>query len=414
MKKVLNMGICKVMVIIVMALCLMVGTITSGLAAGTELNDVSGHWAGEDINRLVALGCINGYPDGTFRPDNKITRAEFVKVLITALGEDKMQGSTFIDTGSHWSEPYIKAALERGIIELPDYYNNRFQPDVNITRGEMAKMVALGMGLKKSAGEMGAGDMKFKDRNGIPAKLAGYVAVATKEGIIKGYPDNTFRHDGEATRAQAVAMIVRMIDWLEDNGGGDSNVGNSGDDNNTSSGDGIDLDNIVESPLGDDGKRYGSDLKVTDKPFMIEILDGKLWHDGDKDENGNVIDIGYDYGYNIRAKYLMLEFRVTNITKETRDFRPIFWIWQTYGVETPIGKPGKIYTMAPDGDRFLKSGEELGPTTLEPGESYTGKMVFQFMAEEVTSAIFQADTKTYDDGEYMDCFIPLPEKWWKD
>ncbi|MBA1335352.1 MAG: hypothetical protein HPY66_0974 [Firmicutes bacterium] len=270
------------------------------------------------------------------------------------------------------------------------------------------------MDLKSSALDMDDSDMGFSDKGSIPGKLAGYVAVATKEGVIKGYPDNTFRHDGEATRAQAVAMIVRMLDWLEDNGGGNSNASNSGDDNNTGSGDGIDLDNIVESPLGDDGKRYGSDLKVIDKPFMIEILDGKLWHDGDKDENGNVIDIGYDYGYNIRAKYLMLEFRVTNITKETRDFRPIFWIWATFGVKTYIGEPGKVYTISPDGVDYINPAEELGPTTLEPGESYTGKMVFQFMAEEVTSAIFQADTKTYDDGEYMNCFIPLPEKWWKD
>ncbi|NPV44837.1 MAG: hypothetical protein HPY70_12825 [Firmicutes bacterium] len=411
MKKVTNPVICRVMAIIAIVLCLTAGTFTEGMAAGVMLNDISGHWARDNISRLVALGCINGYPDGTFRPDTRITRAEFVKALITALGGDETQESAFVDTGNHWSEAYIKAALVRGIIELPDYYNNRFQPDAIITRGEMAKMVALGMGKKKSAGEMGAGDMKFKDGNGIPAKLAGYVAVATKEGIITGYPDNTFRSDGEATRAEAVAMIVRMLDWLEDNDGGTGGE-NSNNDENTGSG--IDLDNIVESPMGDDGKRYGSDLKVIDKPFMIEILDGKLWHDGDKDENGNVIDIGYDYGYNIRAKYLMLEFRVTNITKETRDFRPIFWIWQTYGVETPIGKPGKVYTMAPSSYEYLKEKDWLGPTTLKPGESYTGKLVFQFMAEEVTSAIFQADTKTYDDGEYMDCFIPLPEKWWKD
>ncbi len=382
-------------------------------ASGEGFSDINGHWAAGNIDRLIDIGSINGYPDGTFKPGNSISRAEFTKVLVTSLGEGPKDGNAYTDTGDHWSVGYVKAALELGIIELPDYYNNRFQPDINITRGEIAKMVVLGMGLKSSALDMDGSDIGFSDKGDVPAKLAGYVAAATNEGIIQGYPDDTFRHDGQATRAEAVTMVVRMLDWLDENNGGSGNEdGNNDEDPGT--GEKIDLDNIVESPLGDDGKRYGSDLKVIDKPFMIEILQGKLWHDGDTDENGNVIDIGYNYGYNTRAKYLMMEFRVTNITKETRDFRPIFWVWATFGVKTRIGEPGKVYTIAPDGVDYINPAEELTSTTLKPGESYTGKMVFQFMAEEVTSAIFQADYGSHSTDDFMDCFIPLPEEWWKD
>jgi len=417
MKRLLKMRIYKIMFATIAGLCLMAGMVPGSFAASTGLTDISNHWAKDDIEKLVALGSINGYPDGTFKPDNNITRAEFTKVLITSLGEDPEDGNVFMDTGNHWSEGYIKAALKQGIIELPDYYNNRFGPDVNITRGEIAKMVVRGMSLKDEAGGMGTEDMEFKDRDNIPNKFAGYVAAATKQQIINGYPDGTFRSDGEATRAEAATMVVRMLDWLENNDS-ENNTGEdngSNNDSNIGTGGEIDLDNIVESPLGDDGKRYGSNLKVIDKPFMIEILQGKLWHNGDTDENGNVINIVYDYGYNIRAKYLMLEFKVTNITKETRDFRPIFWVWQTYGVETPVGEPGKVYTQSPFplGNTYIKPGEELRSTTLKSGESVTGKYVFKFDAEQVTSAIFHSHLTIPGDERFSN-FIPLPEEWWKD
>ena len=62
------------------------------------LTDISGHWAENNIRELVALGAIGGYPDGTFKPDNNITRAEFVTILVKAFALRAKTGHVFADT----------------------------------------------------------------------------------------------------------------------------------------------------------------------------------------------------------------------------------------------------------------------------------------------------------------------------
>ena len=76
------------------------------------LTDITGHWAYEMINKLVGMGCISGYPDGTFKPDNAITRAEFTVVLVKAWAEST-GGPLFTDTTGHWAKDYIETAASR-------------------------------------------------------------------------------------------------------------------------------------------------------------------------------------------------------------------------------------------------------------------------------------------------------------
>jgi hypothetical protein len=63
-----------------------------------SLTDIAGHWAESNIKKLVSLGAISGYPDGTFRPNNNITRAEFVTVLVKAFQIEGQGGKVFVDT----------------------------------------------------------------------------------------------------------------------------------------------------------------------------------------------------------------------------------------------------------------------------------------------------------------------------
>ncbi|MEX2356059.1 MAG: S-layer homology domain-containing protein, partial [Thermaerobacterales bacterium] len=92
------------------------------------LPDIAGHWAAGQIEAAVDLGFVNGYPDGTFRPEGHVTRAEFVKMVLTAFGldADSAAAAPFHDTGSHWAHGYVAAAVNTGILQAGDY-NDTFQ-----------------------------------------------------------------------------------------------------------------------------------------------------------------------------------------------------------------------------------------------------------------------------------------------
>ena len=72
--------------------------------ASTKLNDIKGHWAESTINTFVSKGFINRYSDSTFKPNNSITRAEFIKILNKYFGLSKKSGQTFYDTKTHWAK----------------------------------------------------------------------------------------------------------------------------------------------------------------------------------------------------------------------------------------------------------------------------------------------------------------------
>ncbi len=170
----------------------------------TTLTDIAGHWAADSINRLVQLGAIKGYPDKTFRPDNNITRAEFVTVLVKAFKLAPADGKHFADTIAHWAGKDIATASAYGIISGYDEFT--FGPDDLITREQMVVMLVKAAKLAISAEEA-----KFADAGTISGWARQAVAAATSLGIVKGYPDNTFRPQGKTTRAEAVTVIANSI-----------------------------------------------------------------------------------------------------------------------------------------------------------------------------------------------------------
>jgi hypothetical protein len=166
--------------------------------------DVAGHWAAANINKLLELGAASGYPDGTFRPDNTITRAEFATVLVKAFKLEARQGKSFSDTSSHWAKNAISTAVAHGIIS--GYSDNEFGPDDLLTREQMAVMVVNALKLS-SADEV----LSYSDSTEISdwAKVA--VSAVVSNTIMGGYPDNTFQPQNNATRAEAFTVITRGL-----------------------------------------------------------------------------------------------------------------------------------------------------------------------------------------------------------
>lgn len=168
------------------------------------LTDIKGHWAEKNIKQMVASGSVGGYPDGSFKPKSTITRAEFATMLVKAFKLENEGGKIFADTANHWAKDYIMQATANGVVS--GYDVNTFGPDNLITREQMAIMIAKAAKLT-NAGEGNA----FADGTQIADWAKEAVAKANGNGIISGYPDNTFRPKATATRAEAVTVIVNAL-----------------------------------------------------------------------------------------------------------------------------------------------------------------------------------------------------------
>ena len=172
-----------------------------------NLIDIVGHWGENSIKQLVSLGAIGGYPDGTFKPENKITRAEFATILVKAFKLKPQKGKIFSDTAGHWAEDAVSTAAYHSIIN--GYNSARFGPDDSITREQMTVMIIKAAKLTPAATRD-----SFKDSNRISGWAREAVSRAVKYEIIKGYPDNTFCPQGNATRAEAVTVVVNGLNQL--------------------------------------------------------------------------------------------------------------------------------------------------------------------------------------------------------
>ncbi len=180
-------------------------------ATATELPDIAGHWAEEKIRQLFELEAITGYPDGTFQPENNISRAEFSSVLWGALELEEMEGGTFQDIEGHWAEGRIEALVSQGVIDS-DVYEASYGPDEPITREEIAMMT---VNILEPDSNQEENDMEtylpYEDVEEICSEFLDHVIRAYNEEIITGYPDNTFKPEGTATRAEASVMAVRSL-----------------------------------------------------------------------------------------------------------------------------------------------------------------------------------------------------------
>lgn len=180
-----------------------VGGITAAPGLGYFVDCVN-HWSRPNIDTLYSLGIVNGVTDTTFCPDNTITVGEFLKMIVEATGQTV--GSAV--EGTNWATPYYAAAVKAGII--PDGMDLKVTDlDKAITREEMAALVSGGA---KAAGKtLDPTPVSFTDASSISAWATNYVYEAANLGIIDGYDDQSFQPQGTATRAEACAMLARLV-----------------------------------------------------------------------------------------------------------------------------------------------------------------------------------------------------------
>lgn len=190
--------------VFILTLITLCSTVTLTHAASKFSDVKAGDWFSGDVTKLAEIGGIAGYPDGTFKPAGTITRAEYTTIVARSLSIKAKE-----ITGNHWSAGIMAAAEEAGLIKTGEF------ADVSapITRYEMARMAVRALAYQKEA---------------VPADYAEYASLikdlnkseAYKEdvnkvvalGIITGYPDKTFQGLKTLTRAEASAVVMRIID----------------------------------------------------------------------------------------------------------------------------------------------------------------------------------------------------------
>ncbi|CAH1200584.1 hypothetical protein PAECIP111893_01472 [Paenibacillus plantiphilus] len=165
------------------------------------------NWASKEIRRLVELGAISGYGDGTFKPNASVTRAEFLKMIVLSLGLQTEGSKVFADTEGHWAQQYVSIAGALGVVRGKS--DNTFAPDAVITREEMAVILARVANMAAVSS-----NSPFKDGGSISGWASDAIATLAEAGIMGGYPDGSFQPQNNASRAQAAAVIVRMLDYL--------------------------------------------------------------------------------------------------------------------------------------------------------------------------------------------------------
>ena len=169
-------------------------------------NDYEGHWAQVTIQKWMDEGRVSGYPDGSYKPDNNVTRAEFVKMvngIIDFNGKGKVTYNDVLST--EWFYDYISVAQEIGYIS--GYSDNIFGPNDYITREQAASILSRIQYLNNNA----SGAEIFNDKDSISSWAIESVGAATEAGFIKGYEGN-FNPLNNLTRAEALTMLNNVLE----------------------------------------------------------------------------------------------------------------------------------------------------------------------------------------------------------
>ncbi|KAA5805771.1 S-layer homology domain-containing protein [Thermoanaerobacterium thermosaccharolyticum] len=198
----------RFIVLFLSVLLLMTSTISTSFAAtNTSFKDISGHWAEKEINSWISKGLIAGYEDGAFKPDNPITRAEFIALVNRSFNLKNTVQINFSDVKpSDWYYSDIKKAKAAGFIS--GYEDNTMRPNKYITREEAASIISRLLNLKDTDN---SDISKFNDARKISNWAKGAISAVAKQGYMGGYPDNTFRPENFITRAETVVILNRII-----------------------------------------------------------------------------------------------------------------------------------------------------------------------------------------------------------
>lgn len=183
--------------------------------ATTSFSDVSSdYWASPFIQALAQRNVISGFTDGTFRPDQAVTRAQFAAMIQKAFNQNptrQLSQGGFRDVpANYWAASAIQEAYETGF--LSGYPNNLFLPNQQIPK--VQAIVALTSGLGLNAGDTTTNVLStyYSDASEIPSYAVNNVAAATQANLVVNYPElKVLNPQGALTRGEAAAILYQAL-----------------------------------------------------------------------------------------------------------------------------------------------------------------------------------------------------------
>ncbi|MFF2483127.1 choice-of-anchor I family protein [Paenibacillus sp. NPDC058071] len=176
---------------------------------GSSFTDVNGHWAKDAIGKLAAAGILQGQPDGSFKPDNRMTRAEYMAVLYRLIG---LQGSTAPGSGfkdvpaGAWYSVYVNALTSEGI--AGGFSDGSFRPNKELTREEA--FVLLYRAVKDQL-PSGGSKQPFTDNGDISGWAREAIEALAQAGIIQGGSDGKLNPKKTITRAEIAKIAAYFV-----------------------------------------------------------------------------------------------------------------------------------------------------------------------------------------------------------
>jgi len=181
-----------------------------------EFTDVSSHWAKDAVNDMGSRMVVFGVGNNRFEPDRSITRAEFAAIVVRALGLDTGMGSSsFTDvSASAWYYGYIQTAVGYGIVN--GYGDGTFGPNDLITREQAMTMLARAMKItgltpKLSDSQLISALSGYTDSSDISDYAKASVTACVDTGVVLGKPNNTIAAKDYITRAEVTVIIERLL-----------------------------------------------------------------------------------------------------------------------------------------------------------------------------------------------------------
>ena len=211
----------KRIITLLLTLVLLVGTAVPALAAGTGFSDLpAGYWAGEAIRNVAGKGIVSGYQDGTFRPGQKVTNAQFAVILARAFYPKDVEA--YENKGYGGSAPWywssMAALRDRGILKGTAMGRDAGWPELKcdgdyVTRYDMAQLaynIMLDYEQTGSIVERDLVHLRVRDWEQIPEGYRDAVTACYVLEVLRGHADGDF--DGEAlmTRAQSCVVVHRL------------------------------------------------------------------------------------------------------------------------------------------------------------------------------------------------------------
>ena len=186
--------------------------ILTGSAQAADFVDTRQNWGRAEISQLQAVDILQGYPDGRFYPEQPISRAEFAKMLVVALGEKKAAlelgkaSPLFSDIPAQfWANGYVMAGVERGWLKGQ---GSVFNPDAFLTRQEAALLLSR---IQPDAVPSAQKQPVFTDAAQIADWASAGVAKAVQQGLVSGFPDGTFQPALKLSRVEAVHLLQAVM-----------------------------------------------------------------------------------------------------------------------------------------------------------------------------------------------------------